>query len=103
MSCIVFELSVYVLAAFCLRHALRRGRFALTMLLAGMVYGVLLEYATIQSYQAYTYGRFLVMVFGEVPFCIGVSWGIIISTAMETSDRLVFPLPSDRSSIRSSH
>ena len=91
MSFVVFELSVYVLAMLCLRHALRRGRFAVTTLLAGMVYGVLLEYATILSYQAYTYGQFLVMLFGSVPLCIGVSWGIIIYTAMETSDRLGIP------------
>jgi len=92
MSFVVFELSVYVLAMLCLRQALRRGRFAITTLLAGMVYGVLLEYATILNYQAYTYGHFLVILFGAVPLCIGVSWGIIIYTVMETSDRLGLPV-----------
>ena len=53
MAFVVFELSVYVLALLCLRHAMRRSRFAIATLLAGMVYGVLLEYATIESYQAY--------------------------------------------------
>ncbi len=91
MSFVVFELSVYVLALLCLHHALRHSRFAVATLLAGMVYGVLLEYATIQAYQAYTYGQFLVMFFGSVPLCIGVSWGMIIYTALATSDRLRLP------------
>src|SRR4051794_34896408 len=54
-----------------------------------MAYGVLLEYATIQSYHSYSYGRFLLMVGGAVPLCIGVSWGIIIYSAMATSDQRV--------------
>ncbi|MDQ5852520.1 MAG: carotenoid biosynthesis protein [Chloroflexota bacterium] len=91
LSFIVFEISVYVLAVLYLRRATLHSRRVVVTLLAGMLYGVLLEYATILSYQAYTYGRFLVMIFGTVPLCIGVSWGIIIYTAMETSDRLQLP------------
>jgi len=32
------------------------------------------------------------MFFGAVPLCISVSWGIIIYTALETTDRLALPL-----------
>ncbi len=90
---VLFELSVYVLALLCLRHAWRRGQHAAFGLLAGMAYGVLLEYATILTYEAYSYGRFLIMFRDAVPLCIGVSWGLIIYTAMETSERLGLPWP----------
>src|SRR3954447_9481139 len=86
---LIFELSVYLLGLLCLRHAWRRGLPFVSELVSGMVYGVLLEYATIQTYHSYTYGRFLVMIGGAVPLCIGVSWGIIIYTAMATSDQRV--------------
>lgn len=88
---LLFELGVYALALICLRHAWARGWARVFGLAAGMIYGVLLEYATIRSYEAYAYGRFLIMLFGAVPLCIGVSWGIIIYTAMETSDRFALP------------
>jgi uncharacterized membrane protein len=88
---LLFELGVYMLAIGCLRHAWSRGGSYVAGLIAGMVYGVLLEYAAIQSYNAYVYGHFLIMLFGAVPLCIGVSWGIIIYTAMESSDRFALP------------
>jgi uncharacterized membrane protein len=56
-----------------------------------MIYGVLLEYAAIETFHAYRYGHFLLMVGGIVPLCIGLSWGLIIYTAMETSDRFAIP------------
>ncbi|GAC1543632.1 MAG: hypothetical protein NVS2B7_17480 [Herpetosiphon sp.] len=83
---ISFEVGVYLLGILCLRHAWQRGWSLISELVAGMLYGVLLEYATIQAFHSYTYGRFLVMIGGAVPLCIGVSWGIIIYTAMVTSD-----------------
>jgi hypothetical protein len=52
---------------------------------------VLLEYGAIITFHAYVYGQFLIMIFGSVPLCIGVSWGMIIYTAMETSDRFGLP------------
>lgn len=83
---LVFEFTVYVLALLCLRHALYRGRYRALEFVVGIVYGLLLEAATIWQLQGYHYGRFLVM-FGEVPLCVGVGWGVIIYSAMETSDR----------------
>ncbi|MDZ4721110.1 MAG: carotenoid biosynthesis protein [Roseiflexaceae bacterium] len=83
---LLFELGVYCLAAICLRHAWVRGRIYVVGLILGMIYGVLLEYMAIVTLQAYDYGQFLIMIAGTVPLCIGVSWGLILYTAMATSD-----------------
>lgn len=76
---LLFELISYLYFGFCLRHALARG--CALELLAGVSYGLLLEVATIVQFQGYHYGRFLVM-FGEVPLCIAVSWGVILYRPM---------------------
>jgi Carotenoid biosynthesis protein len=88
---LLVEVGVYILAIGCLRHAWIRDRSRLVGLVAGMIYGVLLEYGAIVTFHAYVYGHFLIMIFGAVPLCIGVSWGMIIYTAMETSDRFALP------------
>src|SRR6476659_5435776 len=88
---LLVEVGVYILAIGCLRHAWARGQSRLLGLVAGMIYGVLLEYGAIATFHAYVYGHFLIMIFGAVPLCIGVSWGMIIYTAMETSDRFALP------------
>lgn len=86
----VFELMVLALAIAAGRHAWRRGSHVLWQLVAGMIFGVLLEWATIQQLAAYEYGRFLIM-FGEVPIVIGVSWGLIIYSARLFSDATTLP------------
>ena len=88
---LLVEVGVYILAISCLRHAWARGRSRLLGLVAGMIYGLLLEYGAIITFHAYVYGHFLIMIVGAVPLCIGVSWGMIIYTAMETSDRFALP------------
>ena len=88
---LLIEIGVYILAIACFRHAWVRGRSRLLALVAGMIYGLLLEYGAIATFHAYVYGHFLIMIFGAVPLCIGVSWGLIIYTAMETSDRFALP------------
>lgn len=88
---LVFELGAYVLAFFCFRHAWKRGRQAALVLLAGMIFGVLLEYAAILTYDAYSYGHFLVMFGDTVPLCIGVLWGVIFYAAVEVAERLAMP------------
>ena len=88
---LIVEVGVYLLAICCLRHAWAHGWSRLVGLVAGMIYGVLIEYGAILAFHAYGYGHFLIMIFGAVPLCIGVSWGIIIYTAMETSDRFALP------------
>jgi hypothetical protein len=87
---IFFELMIYLLFALCLRHARRLGLTNLLRLLAGVVYGVILELATIHQLSAYEYGHFLLMI-GSVPLCIGVAWSCIIYSAMEFSDASSLP------------
>lgn len=87
---LIFELGVDALALACFCHAWRAGRSRVAGLLAGVAYGVLLEYAAIQAFHAYRYGEFLVMI-GGVPLCIGLSWGVIIYTAMASSDQFGLP------------
>jgi len=85
-----FEFIGYVLLALCARHAWHKGPGHLAGLLAGVLFGVLLELATIAQLQAYEYGRFLVMV-GDVPLCIGVGWGVILYSARVMSDAAAMP------------
>ena len=87
---IFFELTIYIQLAICLRHALKHGPAHLLKLSAGILFGVLLELATIRQLDAYHYGNFLVMVL-DVPLCIGVAWSCIIYAAMEFSDGSSLP------------
>src|SRR5947199_9956409 len=87
---IVFELIVAALFVACLRHAARFGPARVWQLLAGVVFGLLLETATIQQLHAYRYGRFLLMV-GDVPLMVGVGWGVIIYSARLFSDETNLP------------
>lgn len=82
---ILFEFIVYTLFLICLRHAWRIGAHKVLQLIAGALFGVLLELATIRQLNAYQYGQFLIMVL-DVPLCIGIAWGSIIYSAMLFSD-----------------
>jgi uncharacterized membrane protein len=82
---LAFELLVLALFLLCLRDAWRRGPWVAWQLLAGALFGLLLEWATIQQLNAYEYGRFLVML-GPVPVVIGVAWGTIIYSVRAFSD-----------------
>ncbi|WP_243466487.1 hypothetical protein [Methanosarcina mazei] len=55
-----------------------------------MIFGLLLEWATIQQLDAYEYGSFLVML-GPVPVVVGVAWGTIIYSVRGFSDRTSLP------------
>lgn len=87
---ILFELVIYTQLALCLRHAWAQGTANLLRLLAGILFGVTLELATIRQLHAYQYGRFLIMVL-DVPLCIGVAWGCILYSAMEFSNASSLP------------
>ena len=87
---ILFELIIYIQFALCLQHAWKQGTANLLRLLVGIVFGVLLELATIRQLNAYEYGRFLIMILG-VPLCIGVAWSCIIYSVMEFSDASSLP------------
>jgi uncharacterized membrane protein len=87
---LAFELLVLALFLICLRDAWRRGPWTAWQLIAGVLFGLLLEWATIQQLNAYEYGRFLVML-GPVPVVIGVAWGIIIYSVRAFSDSTGLP------------
>jgi uncharacterized membrane protein len=87
---LLFELIIYVQLALCLVHAWRQSTANLLRLLAGIIFGVSLELATIRQLDAYEYGRFLVMVL-DVPLCIGVAWSCILYSVMEFSDASSLP------------
>lgn len=87
---IVFEGIIYLLFAAYLVRAGRSGPSKVLRLISGATFGVLLELATIRQLNSYHYGQFAIMVF-DVPLCIGLAWGVIISTAMDFSDSSDFP------------
>jgi len=88
---ILFELIIYLQFALCLRHAWTHRPANVMRLLFGAAFGVMLELATIRQLNAYTYGRFLLMVL-DVPLCIGMAWGAIIYSVMEFSDSTDLPV-----------
>ena len=85
-----FELMIYLQFVLCLRHAWKQGTANLLRLLAGILFGVALELATIRQLHAYNYGQFLFMVL-DVPLCIGIAWSCIIYSSMEFSDASSVP------------
>ena len=87
---VIFELLVAGLFMLCLRHAARQGPARVWQLVAGVLYGLLLEWATIQQLHAYHYGRFALML-GEVPLMVGVGWGVIIYSVRLFSDATNLP------------
>ena len=82
---ILFELIIYIQLVLWLRHAWKQGTVNLLRLFAGILFGVILELATIRQLHAYEYGQFMIMVL-DVPLCIGVAWGCILHSVMEFSD-----------------
>ena len=87
---ILFELIIYIQFALCLHHTWKNGTANILRLLAGILFGVSLELATIRQLNAYEYGQFLIMVL-DVPLCIGVAWGCILYSVMEFSDASSIP------------
>lgn len=87
---ILFESLVILLFGFTIRHAIKAGLANVFQLLAGVLFGIFLELATIQQLHAYSYGQFFLMVI-DVPLVIGISWGIILYSVRLTSDRSNLP------------
>jgi hypothetical protein len=87
---VIFELMIYLLFALCVQHARKQGLADVFRLLAGVLYGVVLELVTLRQLSAYEYGKFLIMI-SNVPLCIGVAWSCIIYSAMEFSDASSLP------------
>ncbi|AKB14466.1 hypothetical protein [Methanosarcina thermophila] len=55
---LTFEALILVLFLVCLHNACQRGFWVVWQLLAGVFFGLLLEWATIQQLNAYEYGNF---------------------------------------------
>lgn len=78
--------------ALCLRHAAKRGLAAVLALLAGVCFGVILEWATIEQLAAYSYGSQFLLAIGTVPLSIGMGWGVILySAALYTDSSTLSP------------
>lgn len=89
---IVFELVMLVLLYLCVRHAWRKGGWvAVWQYFAGVIFGWLLEWATILQLDAYEYGNFILKV-GPLPLSIGIGWGVIIYSARLFSDASNLPV-----------
>lgn len=88
--CVASEVVLALLFGVCLRHAARAGPARVWQLIAGILFGLLLEWATIQQLHSYRYGRFLVML-GDVPLMVGVGWGVIIYSVRLFSDASGLP------------
>ncbi len=88
---IAFEIVMLILLYFCLKYAWRHGGWpAIWVLFAGVIFGWLLEWATIMQLSAYEYGNFILKI-GPLPLCIGIGWGVIIYSAMLFSDASSLP------------
>ncbi len=88
---LLFELLMYGLLALSLYDARKQGWRVVWQVLAGVAFGVLLEWATIQQLHAYQYGQFLIMIAGEAPLAIGVGWSVIIYAARCYADATSLP------------
>jgi len=85
----LFECSLYLLFIWCLATAVKKGPRDLFYLLGGLGFGLLLEYMEVVM-GSYTYGHFWIMLGkapNDIPFCIGVGWGIIMYSARLFTDR----------------
>lgn len=90
LNFIGMEIITLISFVLCLRHAWRKGVMAVLYLIAGVLFGLLLELATVWQLNAYSYGDFLVMV-ADIPLTVGVSWGCIIYSTMLFSNATNLP------------
>lgn len=91
----VFEFSMYILFVLCLLHAINKSIRDVSYLIAGTLFGLLLEYINVLTNQGYVYGKFMIMLGKpplDIPLCIGVGWGIIMYTARLFTDTFKLPL-----------
>jgi hypothetical protein len=88
---LALEVLIGAFFALCLRHAWQRGPHVAWLLIVGVCFGLLLEWGTILQLDAYTYGRFALML-GPVPVAIGVAWGVIVYSCRLFSDQTTLPV-----------
>ena len=88
---VAFEMLMWGLFALCWRDASHEGVAGVWGLISGVLFGLLLEAATLHQLHAYRYGRFLVM-FGDVPLAIGMGWGVIICSVSQVARSSGLPM-----------
>ena len=87
---VIFELLTISLFLACLWHAFRQSKEKVLELIFALIFGVFLEWMTIQQLAAYHYGQFFLMLDGA-PICIGLGWAVIIYSGMEFVKHLSMP------------
>lgn len=87
---ISFELLTILLFIACFWHALKQKSGKGLELVFALIFGVFLEWMTIQQLEAYHYGEFFLMLDGA-PICIGLGWAVIIYSGMEFVSHLEMP------------
>ena len=87
---IIFELLTILLFIACFWHAFRQKNGKIIELVFALIFGVFLEWMTIQQLEAYQYGEFFLMLDGA-PICIGLGWAVIIYNGMEFVKHLEMP------------
>ncbi|MDO9088296.1 MAG: carotenoid biosynthesis protein [Anaerolineaceae bacterium] len=87
---VIFEIMTISLFVACFWHAFRQKNNKVLELVFALVFGVFLEWMTIQQLAAYHYGEFFLMLDGA-PICIGLGWAVIIYSGMEFVKHLNMP------------
>lgn len=87
---ILFELLTILLFMACFWHAFSQKNGKGLELVFALIFGVFLEWMTIQQLEAYQYGEFFLMLDGA-PLCIGLGWAVIIYSGMEFVGHLEMP------------
>ncbi|MHB8134855.1 MAG: hypothetical protein ACYDH1_11600 [Anaerolineaceae bacterium] len=87
---LIFEILIFILFFVCLNKAIKQGSSRVWEFLFSVIYGVFLEWMTIQQLSAYHYGQFAIMIDGA-PLCIGMAWAVIIFSGMEYVKQLEIP------------
>ncbi len=88
---VLFELGIYVTAAYVLVKLWRTQPEKVPRMLVAMVFAGALEIFDIRTTHTYHYDRFLLM-WGDwpnwFPICIAVAWGLVLHSTMEAGEHL---------------
>ncbi|THB77192.1 MAG: carotenoid biosynthesis protein [Desulfobulbaceae bacterium] len=91
MQFIFFDTAICIVLLLFLRDAYKRGHNYFYLLIAGVFYGLFLEWATIEQLSTYHYSERFIISFQGVPISIGMAWGLIIYSVMLFSDSSSLP------------
>lgn len=92
-----FELSIVIFFLGLVIYLLQKNEYRkLSTLIAGALFGVLLEFLHVYIGGAYGYSREFILQVGNypanIPIVIGLAWGILLQTSHEISDCYDFPI-----------